>query len=555
MVKSIRDCLSNLKDQLVDAHFEQSLAPSIISQYLDSKLSGARISQRFLAGQVNFCTLMPMRSIPFKTVCLLGMNDGVYPRSMPTEGFDLMTGRVRPGDRSRRDDDRYLFLEALLSAQQCLYISYVGRSIQDNTERVPSVLVSELMEYCQQNYCLQGEQNLGVDESGKRLLSHIKFSHAMVPFSPLAFREAGGSYAKEWLPALSAQGQEVSDMESIEERTMNPSASDEEPQTLSDYLLDATFPIELDLVELQRFWRLPVQYFYNRRLKVVFEPPQAVMQDDEPFILNGLESYQLRDQLLDELLSAQRSGQNDTALVFEQFVKHQRAQGKLPVGAFGDLEFETNRVQAEQIAQELGFICASPQDDIDINLSIDVLGEGKTVHLVGWLTQNYQPGLVRYRSGKVRSQDYLSAWIDHLAMSASGHLKTTHILGYDRKEGVVHLIYPPLESSDYAKGLLSELVRLFYQGMNEPLAYFPRTALAGVEAGFSRGKWVDDEEKCFKKMEGAFNDGYMMSGEGSDPYIARVWSQWNDELAAQSRTLTGLVLQTPRLNAKSAFDD
>lgn len=149
-LKSIRDTLSQLKEQLADAAFDDALSPSIISQYLQNKLSGTRVSQRFLAGQVNFCTLMPMRSIPFRTVCLLGMNDGVYPRSMPPEGFDLMTGRTKPGDRSRRDDDRYLFLEAMLSAQQTLYISYVGRSIQDNTERVPSVLVSELMEYCHQ---------------------------------------------------------------------------------------------------------------------------------------------------------------------------------------------------------------------------------------------------------------------------------------------------------------------------------------------------------------------------------------------------------------------
>ncbi|MFA0350574.1 hypothetical protein AB4486_27115, partial [Vibrio sp. 10N.222.55.C6] len=85
---------------------------------------------------------------------------------MPPEGFDLMNGRTRPGDRSRRDDDRYLFLEAMLSAQECLYISYVGRSIQDNTERVPSVLVSELIEYCQQNYCLSEDQALPSDDSG-----------------------------------------------------------------------------------------------------------------------------------------------------------------------------------------------------------------------------------------------------------------------------------------------------------------------------------------------------------------------------------------------------
>ncbi len=73
---------------------------------------------------------MPMRSIPFRVVCLLGMNDGVYPRQLAPLGFDLMSQKPMRGDRSRRDDDRYLFLEALISAQQTLYISYIGRSIR-----------------------------------------------------------------------------------------------------------------------------------------------------------------------------------------------------------------------------------------------------------------------------------------------------------------------------------------------------------------------------------------------------------------------------------------
>ncbi|WP_282108714.1 exodeoxyribonuclease V subunit gamma [Streptomyces sp. WAC00276] len=85
-----------------------------------------------------------MRSIPFKVVCLPGMNDGVYPRQLAPLGFDPMSQKPKRGDRSRRDDDRYLFLEALISAQQKLYISHIGRSIQDNSERFPSVLVQEL---------------------------------------------------------------------------------------------------------------------------------------------------------------------------------------------------------------------------------------------------------------------------------------------------------------------------------------------------------------------------------------------------------------------------
>lgn len=538
-LKSIRDTLSNLKEQLVDAAFEQELAPSILTQYLQNKLSGTRVSQRFLAGQVNFCTLMPMRSIPFRAVCLLGMNDGVYPRSVPPEGFDLMNGRTKPGDRSRRDDDRYLFLEAILSAQQTLYISYVGRSIQDNTERVPSVLVSELMEYCHQNYCLEGDAPLASDESGERLLAELVNHHSMVPFSANAFTGETPSYAKEWLPAANRQGQ----------------VSGEFNQRLADYLLDATYPLDLDLVELQRFWRLPVQYFFNRRLKVMFEPPLPVMEDDEPFILNGLESYQMRDGLLDNLLKHQLNATpSETKSIIKAFVNEQRAQGKLPVGAFGDIEFETNRVQAEELVEKLAFLCGSAGDDLEVKLTLDVLGEGKNVHLTGWLTQNYQSGLVRYRSGKIRAQDYLSAWIDHLAMSAMGHGKRTHMIGYDRKEGVVHLVYPPIDDAQSAKSLLSELVRLFYQGMTEPLAYFPRTSLACVEAGFNRGNWVDDEEKSLKKMADTFNDSFIAAGEGGNAYISRIWPNWNDDLAAQLRTMTALVLQTPRLAAKQSDD-
>ncbi|MGC9553623.1 hypothetical protein ACP45F_19685, partial [Vibrio metoecus] len=104
----------------------------------------------------------------------------------------------RVGDRSRREESRYLFLEALLSAKEQLYISYVGRSIQDNSERVPSVLVSELLEYCEQNYCLAGDEHLESDDSGRRLVEHLTTQYPMVPFSPQAF--IAGSFAREWLP-------------------------------------------------------------------------------------------------------------------------------------------------------------------------------------------------------------------------------------------------------------------------------------------------------------------------------------------------------------------
>ena len=124
-LQRVRDALLRWQEELQDAAFNDDLSPQVVRSWFNEHLGQQGGWQRFLAGPVNFCTLMPMRSIPFKAVCLLGMNDQDYPRQVTPVGFDLMVqGRARRGDRSRREDDRYLVLEALCSAQEKFYISY-----------------------------------------------------------------------------------------------------------------------------------------------------------------------------------------------------------------------------------------------------------------------------------------------------------------------------------------------------------------------------------------------------------------------------------------------
>ncbi|MEY6431612.1 exodeoxyribonuclease V subunit gamma, partial [Thioalkalicoccus limnaeus] len=125
----------------------EALPLDVVREALLARIDEPTLSQRFLAGAVNFATLMPMRAIPFRQIWLLGMNDGDYPRRHRPADFDLMADDERPGDRSRREDDRYLFLEALLSAREKLVISWVGRSVRDNAERPPSVLVGQLRDH------------------------------------------------------------------------------------------------------------------------------------------------------------------------------------------------------------------------------------------------------------------------------------------------------------------------------------------------------------------------------------------------------------------------
>ncbi|MDZ7826099.1 MAG: exodeoxyribonuclease V subunit gamma [Gammaproteobacteria bacterium] len=128
------------------AGLTEALSLDVIEAALEPVLQAPGGGHRFLAGQLTFCTLMPMRTIPFRVVALLGMNDGDYPRREVPLGFDLLAQLPRKGDRARRLEDRYLFLEAILAARDHLYVSWSGRSPTDDSVQPPSVVVSELRE-------------------------------------------------------------------------------------------------------------------------------------------------------------------------------------------------------------------------------------------------------------------------------------------------------------------------------------------------------------------------------------------------------------------------
>ncbi|WP_413113728.1 exodeoxyribonuclease V subunit gamma [Thaumasiovibrio sp. DFM-14] len=481
VIALIRDKTEQLLTQLEDAAYLDEISPAIVTSYYKQALNNERVSQRFLAGQVNFCTLMPMRSIPFKVVCLLGMNEGSYPRSTAPEGFDLMNADPRRGDRSRRDDDRYLFLEALLSAQQCLYISYIGRSIQDNTEKMPSLLVTELLEYCEQGYCLEGQQSLDPTESSRMLQRHLIQAHPMVPYSPAAFAGDAPSFAKEWLPV--AKGS-----------TGEGTVFDQQPLPVFE------LPIEpIALPELLRFWRLPVQYFFNRRLKVWFGQDVTENNDDEPFAFEALERYQMRASLLEWAIL-----HGDDEATLANFRAQQQAAGRLPHAAFGALTLTDIERDVLPLARRIRALSHCPEMDVEVRLS-----DESGFKLQGWLKQIYPSAMIRYRPGNWRSVDLLATWLEHLCLNAMGHAKPSWFIAMDAE-----LHFAPLPSST-AMSLLQPYFCGLQDGMNQPMVYFPKTALAGL----------NDPEKAASKMQTAFESGFV-PGEGSDPYIQRVWPNW-----------------------------
>lgn len=191
IAKKIKDIIARTIDTAKEISTDMLIDLYTIRYCLISQLSEPIINNHFLNGKVTFCSMTPMRSIPFKVVAMLGLNNGKFPRQESAISFDLMArlGR-RACDRTKRDDDRYLFLEAILSARDYLYFSYLGRSVKTNVEQQPSLVLKELISYLRANYNWQ-------DEDIKEYPLHA--------FSPKCYSEEYRSYDNAWLNLLQAE--------------------------------------------------------------------------------------------------------------------------------------------------------------------------------------------------------------------------------------------------------------------------------------------------------------------------------------------------------------
>lgn len=475
------------------ARYPDAVPLTLLRDELAARLDQQRISQRFLAGQINFCTLMPMRSIPFKVVCLLGMNDGVYPRTLPPLGFDLMAQQIKRGDRSRRDDDRYLFLEAILSAQHQLYISFIGRSIQDNSERYPSVLVTELLEYLQQSYCLPGDEALDADGSSRRVGEHLLKRHARMPFAAENFLPGSEdqSYAAEWLAAADGRGAA-------------------HPEFNQPLLVEEKTQVSLD--ELLRFYRHPIRAFFQLRLGVNFILEETDLPEDEPFTLDNLSRYQFNSQLLNTLIEGEDAG---------KLYQRVRASGGLPYGAFGEIYWQKQQEEMAELAER---VREQRQENGSLELDIDVAG----MRITGWLHQVQQDGLLRWRPATLSAVDGILLWLEHLVYCCVGGSGESRMFGSKNSAWRFAAL-----TSEEAHEQLAELVAGYRRGLSQPLMLLNKSGWAWLSQCYqAQTQQIDwDEEvqiKARAKLLQAWQGDQRIPGEGADPYTQRVFRQMDN---------------------------
>jgi len=491
----LRDAVEALCEQAHRADFTDEISMDVLKKQLESQLDGGGAAGRFLSGGVTFCALMPMRSLPHEVICLIGMNDGQFPRQWCASGFDLMT-RFRFGDRSRRLDDRYLFLETLISARSRLYISYVGQNIRDNAQIPPSVLVDELLDYIDRFYQAEDEKSIR-----DALLIH----HPLQPYSQkyfLSSPKALFSYSQEMLKACQTALHPVQKNNLFIENSL----SEPEPEWRQ---------IELD--QLLKFFANPSRYLLQKRLGIYLGEKEVLFNTRDPFELE----YFTENDLTQRLVEAELVGQETDNMLLLM-----RAAGVLPHGRLGERVFKQAEGQATDFIDVLKTHYEASQL---MAVEIDVqLGE---MHLQGRLKSVQNNGLFDYSVHKIWDSQLLGLWIRHLALNVTAPLGVEPVscwLDQDK----CYRFKPVTSAAEY----LSELLGLYWQGLHQPLHFFPKSSKEYVEH-LIKSK---DEVLALKKAASKWNGEYILRPEWADPYFSLAFPG-GDVLDAEFKRLSEQV--------------
>lgn len=495
-LERLRALIQAFADQARAAGVDQPVPADVVRHHFATVLAEADTRAPLLSGGISFGRMVPMRLLPFRVICVLGMNDGDYPRRDPGAGLNRLTaaiaaGQRRPGDRSLREDDRFLFLQLFAAAQDVFYLSYIGADPADGSVREPSVLVSELLDEA-------ARQHADPRAAAKALVLH----HPLQPFAPGAFGSPSEprhfSYRRQWHPAAGAFA-----------GTRHPL-----PPWFTAPL--APMPAEAGTVvtldQLRRFLLAPAAFFLEQRLGVRSADVDVVADDREPLLLpsHGLERHALQHAVFDAVL------QDDDRT---QMYSRLRARALLPSGAIGRVGVDTERAALEAYARAFN---AWRGDDVPASPWLQV-AIGDTV-LQGRLRGVYPHGIARLRFGAPSGPSVIRDGLDWLFASAAG-LDLPLVQFHDAGEqGAGPHVRPALDP-ERARTVLADLLALRLRGLSEPLPFAPYSGWAlmngsSLEAGMSDAakQWHGGR---FKFAEGG-SDAVRLALRGHDPFADRV---------------------------------
>lgn len=480
------DAIEDFSEYALTAGLDCDIPLAVLRDFLDARFEQPESGRQFMTGRVTFCSMVPMRSVPFRVIAILGLNDGAFPRQRQPLAFDLMANSpVRPGDRSRRGDDRYMFLEALLSTRDKLYLSYQGRDVKTDRPREPSLVMKELMDYLQRGY----GWSFSVDRSDAQLRQL-----PLQPFSDGNYTGPLRSYDHRWLELGRTIG-------TRDNRIMLPL-----PEIQNE-------PLALE--SLVRFYENPARAFAQRRLNLFLDRATEVeLRDDEPFDSDYLVRYKMQQCWLDAKISGDSPG-----AVEQRFL----LSGSMPDTAIAHDELQDWVEQASLFSDVL---LEHGVDDVEQeHAELEIGG----IKLTAMLRRS-GADLLFYRLADPKGKDDVRLWLHHLfAQCLQPEPVVTRGFFRNQKKSKSLLV----EFSDAIESpavLLERYIDYWRKGLESPQLYL--ADLAQRQLG---GKKFDQSD-----FDNAWTDSYNNRGYAADPYIRWFWPEmplWEGALEQQVREI------------------
>jgi len=470
LTRQVRDTLVELRDHAADAAMEAAVELEAVRAFLEGRFEIPAGRDVNPGGAVTFCALVPMRSIPHRVLCLLGMDEDAFPRNPGTVGFDLTSRSPRVGDRDPRDEDRLLLLEALLAARDHLVITYTGHDVRTNKEQAPAAPVDELLDVFDLSFPDPAE--------GIRPSAWMTTHHRLQAFSPDNFRPLHRGVAAGAHPW--SFDRRLRDAAARLQAARLQDHHDEVPFVTAGDAPEPAVKPEISLDDLIRFYEHPVKHLLRRGLHLDLDERADLVEDREPIELDALQRWSLANDMLRAPVRGASLSQALESLV---------AQGKVPLGTPGAvllderLEVASEALRlAEQQRQGMVELPALPVDltlagarlqgTVDGRLGSAGGGEGRCVLVA-----------VGAASGK----RFVAPWIKHLTWLAQRPEEDSRVVQvlatrddqalvcklFEYKVGEDALLEQPAE---YARRRLANLVELYLRGMSEPIPLFENSS-------------------------------------------------------------------------------
>jgi exodeoxyribonuclease V gamma subunit len=461
------------------------LSPADIRGLLTDRLRGRPTRANFRTGHLTICTLVPMRSVPHRVVCLLGLDDGVFPRHIERDGDDLIAADPHLGDNDARTEDRQLLLDALLAATDRLVVTYTGRDERSNLARPPAVPLGELLDVIDRTV-------RAPDDAPAR--HHLTIHHPLQPFDVRNFTPGALIGEKPWsFDAVNLDGARASTRERIAQGPW-----------LDGQLSDLVLP-SIEIEKLEAFVRHPVRAFLRQRLGMSMADWSTDVDDALPIELDGLEVWKVAERLLSARLAGASLGDCLAA---------ERARGLLPPGELATPILRKLTPTLEQLVA-FGHSEVEPSSlDVNVSLSHGTALIGTVAHLRGDTLHT-----VTY--SRLAPAARLIAWVRLLALTAAWPDRSFEAVTIGRnRDGaprakvttatIAALGGDPATRHAAAVEYLDTLLDLYRRAMREPLPLYCKTTAAWADAAY----WNKPAEKA---ADAAWTSAYNFPKEDREP--------------------------------------